>query len=356
MYIQPLITSAFATYTVSPASYRGQSVNTGDDSEADSAAFLAAMANVNGSGSIAPTGGIEKTYETDSIRGGEKTVDPDAARDAGKPKSASGDVLDLSQEAKEVWENRSADRRDAVEDAAAELNRQAEQDTETRTRENARIDSENAEADTESDTLDNRISLDSVSTSAGTSGGSASLESGASELTPEEQEQVEKLKARDAEVRLHEQTHMSVGGPYVTGGPSYTYQTGPDGKKYAIGGEVSIDLGTVSGDPQATIQKMQTVARAALAPAEPSSQDQKVAASARQKEAQARAELNQQNAEEMSGNNSTEEAASGEMAATDETAPPSGAKASNLSRSAAAYQAQNAMSLNSAGSRFSAFA
>ena len=38
------------------------------------------------------------------------------------------------------------------------------------------------------------------------------------------------------------------------GGASYEYDNGPDGKRYAVGGEVSIDTSTVSGDPQATIQ------------------------------------------------------------------------------------------------------
>ena len=64
-----------------------------------------------------------------------------------------------------------------------------------------------------------------------------------------------------------------------------------------MGGEVSIDISEES-DPKATIQKMQIVKRAAMAPAEPSSQDYKVAATATQKEQQARAELNKQSATE----------------------------------------------------------
>ena len=53
---------------------------------------------------------------------------------------------------------------------------------------------------------------------------------------------------------------------------------GPDGNRYAIGGEVSIDVAPVDGDPEATIAKMEIVKAAALAPAEPSAQDRKVAA------------------------------------------------------------------------------
>ncbi len=107
-------------------------------------------------------------------------------------------------------------------------------------------------------------------------------------LTPDQQKQVEKLKQRDQDVRAHEQAHMAAGGAYVKGGATFQYQEGPDGKRYAIGGEVSIDTSPVKGDPQATIAKMETVKAAALAPADPSGQDRAVAAEAEQTEEQAR--------------------------------------------------------------------
>lgn len=120
-----------------------------------------------------------------------------------------------------------------------------------------------------------------------------------SERTPQEQRQIEQqvteLKNRDAEVRTHEQAHAAVGGQYA-GSPSYEYQRGPNGKSYAVGGEVRIDVSVVPGDPQATIQKMQVVRRAALAPAEPSSADRAIAAEASIKAAEARAELAKTNA------------------------------------------------------------
>lgn len=111
------------------------------------------------------------------------------------------------------------------------------------------------------------------------------------ELTDEEQDQVKELKDRDREVKIHEQAHAAVGGQYA-GSPSYEYETGPDGKRYAVGGEVSIDVGEEE-KPEDTIQKMQIVRAAALAPAEPSTQDLKVAAEASQKEQQARSQLSQ---------------------------------------------------------------
>ncbi len=119
------------------------------------------------------------------------------------------------------------------------------------------------------------------------------------ELTEEEQAEVEDMKDRDAEVRTHENAHKSAGGQYAAA-PSYTYETGPDGKRYITDGEVSIDIGEES-DPQDTITKMQVVKRAALAPAQPSAQDRQVYAEASQKEAQARQELNEQKQEEAQG-------------------------------------------------------
>jgi hypothetical protein len=113
-------------------------------------------------------------------------------------------------------------------------------------------------------------------------------------LAPEEEKQVRELEERDREVRRHEQAHKAAAGELASGGPKFEYEAGPDGKRYAVGGEVSIDTSPVPGDPRATIQKMQQVRRAALAPGEPSSQDRAVAARAGAAERQARAELAEQ--------------------------------------------------------------
>jgi hypothetical protein len=115
--------------------------------------------------------------------------------------------------------------------------------------------------------------------------------SGPSTLSEDEQRVVDELKARDAEVRRHEQAHAAVGGGYASA-PSYVYQVGPDGRRYAVGGSVEIDMSPVPGDPEATIAKMDVVRRAAMAPAEPSSTDRSVAAAAQAAQAQALAELN----------------------------------------------------------------
>lgn len=69
-------------------------------------------------------------------------------------------------------------------------------------------------------------------------------------------------------------------------------KVGPDGKQYAVSGEVSIQ---VSGGrtPQEALTKAQSARRAALAPADPSPQDLKVAQSAAQAELEARRKMDE---------------------------------------------------------------
>jgi len=110
-------------------------------------------------------------------------------------------------------------------------------------------------------------------------------------LSTEEIAQVAKLKQRDAEVRQHEQAHLSAAGGFATSGASFSFQRGPDGASYAIGGEVSIDTSSIPEDPAASLHKADIIKRAALAPASPSSQDQNVAAQASTMAAKAQADL-----------------------------------------------------------------
>lgn len=117
------------------------------------------------------------------------------------------------------------------------------------------------------------------------------------QFSEDELREIEQLAARDREVRAHEQAHVSVGGQY-TGAASLSFQEGPNGVRYAIGGEVSISSGAVPGDPQATVAKAQQVQRAALAPADPSTQDRMVAANAARLALEARADISQQQTEE----------------------------------------------------------
>lgn len=110
------------------------------------------------------------------------------------------------------------------------------------------------------------------------------------QLSPEARQLVLQLSQRDREVQIHEAAHAAVGGKYA-GAPSLTYETGPDGKRYAVAGEVNIDMSEIPGDPAATLRKAEIIRAAALAPAQPSAQDRNVAAKAAQMKAQAQAEL-----------------------------------------------------------------
>ena len=118
------------------------------------------------------------------------------------------------------------------------------------------------------------------------------------QLDSQELQQLSALKQRDREVRTHEQAHLSAAGQYARGGASFSFQKGPDGHSYAVGGEVGIDVGK-ERTPEATITKMQTIKRAALAPANPSQADRRIAAQAAVKEATASKELLQQRQEEL---------------------------------------------------------
>lgn len=106
----------------------------------------------------------------------------------------------------------------------------------------------------------------------------------------QQQQQVDELKTRDSEVKAHEHAHATVGGQYAQS-PSFKYEKGADGQRYATDGEVQIDVSPVGGDPLATINKMKQVYAAAMAPVDPSSADIRVAAEALQKMNEAKAML-----------------------------------------------------------------
>ena len=120
------------------------------------------------------------------------------------------------------------------------------------------------------------------------------LKEGASQLIATKETnfdpQLEKLKTADAQVRAHEAAHLAAGGGVVTGGASFSYERGSDGKMYAVAGEVPIDAGEAS-TPEATIQKARRIITAAMAPADPSPQDYRVAATAMLMEMQAKTEM-----------------------------------------------------------------
>jgi hypothetical protein len=107
-----------------------------------------------------------------------------------------------------------------------------------------------------------------------------------------QQSEIDQLKQRDEEVRTHEQAHVSAGGQYASS-PQYQYTQGPDGQRYVIDGEVSIDISTESTAAK-TLRKMEQVRAAALAPTEPSPQDLQVANEAAKLAFEARQQLSEE--------------------------------------------------------------
>lgn len=195
--------------------------------------------------------GVENAGKTDATRKTGRENDDDSTRSydglivrSGDVVSNDGDVFSLSREAKQPTMQTVAESKD-------DQNRESTQ-------------VQNSKADTTDD------------------------------LSQEERQEVSELKQRDAEVKAHEAAHLAAAGGLARGGASYEYQEGPDGNRYAVGGEVTIDTSSVKGDPESTLAKAKQIRNAALAPANPSSQDYMVAAKANQMETQARKELAEQ--------------------------------------------------------------
>ena len=102
---------------------------------------------------------------------------------------------------------------------------------------------------------------------------------------------LQKLRVTDMKVRAHEMAHLKAAQGVAISGPNYEYVRGPDGKMYAIGGEVNIDTTPIPGNPKATAEKAEKIKRAALAPSDPSPQDYRVAQQAEMMKQRALSEL-----------------------------------------------------------------
>lgn len=126
------------------------------------------------------------------------------------------------------------------------------------------------------------------------------------ELTPQEEQELAKLKNTDAEVKRHENAHKAMAAGLQTSGPNYEYETGPDGKKYAVAGDVNISY-QKSSDPEINLKNAQKLKAAALAPAEPSAQDRSVARKADMEIAKAKQEILEEQQNKDNENNNTQD-------------------------------------------------
>jgi hypothetical protein len=184
-------------------------------------------------------------------------------------------------------------------------------------------------------TPENQDAPDVSGTQKSTSGTQASKDDSAK--AAQEQRQIDQLKKIDQTVRAHEQAHLAAAAGLATSGATFTYRRGPDGKQYAVGGEVSIDA-SPGRTPQETISKAERIQAAALAPADPSGQDRAVASRAAQMGREAQQELTQEKLDAAkgkdSGNSQTPVAAKQKTAPTGESAP-----AAKVHQGIASYQA-----------------
>ncbi len=108
-------------------------------------------------------------------------------------------------------------------------------------------------------------------------------------LDPTEQALVQDLERRDQEVRAHELAHQSAAGG-LAGAATFVYQQGPDGRQYAIGGEVQIQVPSGS-TPEDKLRTAMQVRAAATAPANPSPADLQAASLANRMAQEARSEI-----------------------------------------------------------------
>ncbi len=116
------------------------------------------------------------------------------------------------------------------------------------------------------------------------------------ELTMQQVQQVRELQSIDRNVKAHEAAHQAAGGG-LAGAVSFSYTRGPDNQMYATAGEVPIRM-QKGRTPEETIANARQVVAAAMAPADPSPQDYRVAANALKMEFEARAEATKLKAQE----------------------------------------------------------
>ena len=79
-------------------------------------------------------------------------------------------------------------------------------------------------------------------------------------------------------MRREEEAHAAVAGKYGSP-PVYTYQRGPDGRLYRVGGSVAVSASVPEDDPEEARRAGRRIAAAANAPVRPSSADRAAAAS-----------------------------------------------------------------------------
>jgi hypothetical protein len=138
-----------------------------------------------------------------------------------------------------------------------------------------------------------------------TDGKRPDADSVAADEKKQQDDRVRELEQQDVATRARGYAHAAAVGS-VGSAPTFTYQVGPDGRLYAVAGEVQIDTSAVPGDPEATLRKAQQIERAAFAPGDPSPEDRRAAVMAMALATRARQELARQQAEDAAARNQTQ--------------------------------------------------
>ena len=113
---------------------------------------------------------------------------------------------------------------------------------------------------------------------------------------PREAAALNRLRARDAQVRAEENAHSAAAGD-LAGPTQLEMQRGPDGRLYAVGGSVGIQARVLSGSPEELRRLGQRLTGAAAAAINPSGADQAVARSGDALKAYGNAEALRESAE-----------------------------------------------------------
>lgn len=94
---------------------------------------------------------------------------------------------------------------------------------------------------------------------------------------PQAESETSQMESRSRRIVEHENRHAAIlrDAPDNTADakPQFVHKQGPDGRKYAVAGEVNTDLKPIPGNPHATEQKAESVYRSALGNADRSQSD-----------------------------------------------------------------------------------
>jgi hypothetical protein len=101
------------------------------------------------------------------------------------------------------------------------------------------------------------------------------------------QRELQELQQRDREVRRSEFMKLQYAGIHALG-PRFDFEIGPDGKAYAVEGDVVLDIKTEAGNPVRTAEKLADVKRALMMVPNPGPEVRRLAAEVARRELVAR--------------------------------------------------------------------